>query len=486
MKIFATATLLLAGFALRANATPVDIQVVGPDKAPVTEAQVMVFDYANKKTFVEKTDETGHVHADLSRIEDGRLGDITIAAKGFGVAFSDVRGANLTIKLEREKYVAGEVRDATGQPVEGATVRIYSVTIGNVQHPIFAPLAEAFTARTQGDGSWIIGGLPASTQVVAVLDDAAYVFDVVKTPLSALAISEAPPLTARPGASLVGRVLDEAGRGVAEIEVSTMYISRALGSWHSSKARSDADGFYRVDSLPAGTYAFTVEDALDQRVAKALEKQTLEAGEAQNHDFKLEQALFISGTVVDEATGKPLQDVSVYSSGPHNPRSAAREVKDQTDEKGHYRLPAISGTNWLYLSGKRGYPASNIEVEVSADQNKTVDFALRKGLSLSGTTVDAKGEPLPGVFLFVTSKNGERTGVTSDGQGRWEALGLAAGPLTIQPSAEWDIISPTGDLPKTITTAGGKITFDVLHITLDIPRTSSVEVPIRAIKRQAR
>ena len=72
-----------------------------------------------------------------------------------------------------------------------------------------------------------------------------------------------------------------------------------------------------------------------------------------------------------------------------------------------------------------------------------LDFALQKGVTLTGTTVDAVGKPMPKVFLLINVKSAlvgpdqdaaGGMGVTADDQGRWEIAGwttINAMPFTL-------------------------------------------------------
>lgn len=59
----------------------------------------------------------------------------------------------------------------------------------------------------------------------------------------------------------------------------------------------------------------------------------------------------VTGTVVDEKTGKPLQGVHVMGYGPSRPKSTAMCMGSPTDAQGRYRLRVAPGDNDLYLGG---------------------------------------------------------------------------------------------------------------------------------------
>lgn len=434
-----------------AQADPVEIRVVGPQNQPVAAAQLVVAAFAAHQTWLRQTDASGRVSLEMASLQDKRLGSVVVYARGLGLARAELQKNKNVIHLHQPKVIQGMVRDAAGKPLEGVTVRLRDIVepLGSKEEDNFiysipSELQKAFTTRTQADGRWSIAGVPAQKGVAVALDDPAYVYALAEAPIGLSQTVPIPDLIARSGASIAGRVVDEAGQPVAGIEVFTNVIDHPIIRRQS--AVTGQDGAFQITGLASGNYDVQVEDPSKERVATTLKAVPAREGQTtQAASLLLTAGAVVQGTVTDKATGKPMSEVNISSLGPQG----VSGLRTQTDATGNYQLRLVSGTSRLYFAGPYGYVRRNLDVSVIPMQRKPLNVTLSRGLTLSGTTVNTKGEPMGGVFLFIYATSRQvgpdpqgspPIGVTSDARGHWQALGLAPGQVTIAPEAGWEII----------------------------------------------
>jgi protocatechuate 3,4-dioxygenase beta subunit len=172
----------------------------------------------------------------------------------------------------------------------------------------------------------------------------------------ALAQKEAP-------ASVSGRVTD-GERGVAGVAVVVMYTEPTRRFKPVARARTDAEGRYRVTGVPPGRYQITpvaptyvLQDVSGFTPGKPL---TLSAGEVvEDTDFRVTRGAVITGRVTD-ADGAPViaEPVNVTPADPtqqqqqqRSPFSAADRNDMMTDDRGVYRIYGLAPGRYLVSVG---------------------------------------------------------------------------------------------------------------------------------------
>jgi hypothetical protein len=144
----------------------------------------------------------------------------------------------------------------------------------------------------------------------------------------------------------------------------------------------------------------------------------------------MSEPCFLSGQVVDAATGKPAPGVHMYrlASPPNGGSSDNDEVV--SDEKGHFETKVIAGSNvnfsWQpspdgqYILDGRLDSASlaNMMLQrVTKSQSDLVlKVKLRPMVPLKGSVTDPQGQPVAGALLYVTPESGP---VATNGEGKF-------------------------------------------------------------------
>lgn len=273
------------------------------------------------------------------------------------------------------------------------------------------------------------------------------------------------------GGAISGVITDvETEVPLSDIEVDVFAFD---GSWMAS-ARSDAEGVYRVGGLPAEDYYVhsrpdeylnqlygrtdCLEPCDDWPVVTLGGVVSVTLGKTiSGIDFSLYQGGTISGRLVAEDTGFPMEGIKILV---QNDTGWYLEGVS-TDANGEYRLSALASgryfvlalANELYLDQIYGYGLSlglqheriGSGVDVTLGQNSAgIDFVLQKGGSISGRVTAADGHtPLSDVSLAAYDVMGNAVaGGVADSQGYYEVGGLPNGDYYLGfSSAEQDAYS---------------------------------------------
>jgi len=224
------------------------------------------------------------------------------------------------------------------------------------------------------------------------------------------------------GGSIRGRVVDEQGHGIPEINVV------ALGASIPISGRSDANGYFEVDGLPAGNYTLMYMDrsleyqrAFYYNPVDAPEPTPVKVAVPQTTpvvDVVLEPSGGISGWVTD-TEGNGIAEVMVFAF-PADGRGVPGF--GTTTESGEYTIPGLptgqyhvsfQARNDVYLrmlypdadSRERAVPVSVVTSQTTSGINQV----LPRGIRVFGSVKNASGEPLAGTLVLVIPKEGDET-----------------------------------------------------------------------------
>ena len=234
-------------------------------------------------------------------------------------------------------------------------------------------------------------------------------------------------------ASIAGRVTI-AGKGISDITIvatsATGFDGRASG-----RAKTDQDGNYRIDGLPAGSFRLSpVTQAYAIASAQGVPEmrgQTINVvdGEAVDRiDFKLVRGGVITGRITD-VDGNPVigEQVGVLRNNVRNEPRVFENSRYRTDDRGIYRIFSLAAGEYRISVGQDNpsaissnmgrfgsfyirtfYPGTTRQSEAKVLDLKegaelsNVDFVVGKlsdGFAISGRVVDNTGQPVPGVSV---------------------------------------------------------------------------------------
>ncbi|MDZ7268105.1 MAG: carboxypeptidase regulatory-like domain-containing protein [candidate division KSB1 bacterium] len=217
-------------------------------------------------------------------------------------------------------------------------------------------------------------------------------------------------------------------------------------------ARTDSNGVYLLEGLPAGKY-FVMAEAhgyLNEfwQEAPALEQATAvevpESGEITGIDFTLEQGGAISGRVVASADAMPIPGatVHVWLLGSN------WTTHSQTDRQGNYRVAGLRSGQYVVYAEAKGFKPQFYDgvetrdnakpVSVTApNETSGIDFKLEKLGNLRGAisgtvTAEADGSPIAhAIVLAIPTTPGAPGFAWTDALGQYTVPGLKPGKYIV-------------------------------------------------------
>ena len=324
---------------------------------------------------------------------------------------------SLTITLRRGATVEGRVVSAQGEPVPGAHVGILQQFEGDPMRNMFSMV------ETDGDGHYRLEGVP-----LGPLDLEANHRSHARTvrSLEVQPGSNRLDFTLEGGLEVSGRVLSTTGEPIAGAAIRLRTTGGPGGRMFAQDATSGADGAFRIESVPRGTYQVAAS-----RDGWASSRSETEVVVTEEPVLGLEIFLDRGATITGRVTG--LEFEALAGVQVHGFSTTGDMLMAEVDYRGSYRLgPAGSGT-WTVraaVSGTGEQVTETVEVEEGA-QEVTLDLVFGGGLTLSGT-VTRGGEPLPDIQVQIMGLgNGKFAFATTNFAGAFRASGLEEGDYRV-------------------------------------------------------
>jgi protocatechuate 3,4-dioxygenase beta subunit len=399
---------LLALFAARAEAGSVSGRVLDPTGKPVAGAKVQWGPYrADDEVQLDLT--LGTEPAVLGETATDAEGRFRVVLDKPGVAVtlrvvvsglpsfrfvgpydSSEESSLFDVQMRAASTASGHVVDETGKPVAGARVIAAAnegILDGDSRH-----VAET---RTGADGAFTIADAPEGAR--AVLVRAAGFVPATRVQLEAKTDEK---ISLQHGGSVKGLVLDASGKPAAGVVVTSEDVA----------ARTDAQGNFKMPGVSAGTHR--LQALWKEDYAARLDSVRVKSGEETPATLKLRLGSAISGTVIEEATRKPLSGVHVFAYAATGFGGFARrraERTARTDQRGRFRLSGLSLARYAVAAVSEGYLSAQIAgVNASGQTGPPANLALRKAASIAGKVTDEKGQPVAGASVRITREMGLR------------------------------------------------------------------------------
>ncbi|MEZ4398436.1 MAG: carboxypeptidase-like regulatory domain-containing protein [Kofleriaceae bacterium] len=338
----------------------------------------------------------------------------------------------LDLALVPGGVIEGVVRDrGSGAPVAGARVDVRSEPTGR-----FAGARQRAGTRSGSDGRFRVAGLsPGALRVEAQVDaDGRRTATPTLVPLGIAEQATGIELWVASAPYLAGRVVDEAGRGVAGADVM------ATGPGGVELVKADAAGQFRVFGLEPGRYQLT------GAAAGFLPGPPVEVPYADaNLDgvvVKLVTAPRVVGRVDPAGPAMVRIDVDQPLVG-FSPAAFQMSAGTPTDGDGRFELTTLApGHHTLSAKASDGRRGS-VEVEVPTAGEVTVVIPLAAEGSIAGVVRDQHGTPLVGVGVLVRAAGPVQHTVVVNGEdvsadravtgadGRFLMRGLTAGTYAL-------------------------------------------------------
>lgn len=403
--------------------------------------------------------------------------DVLAVAPGCGMAglhlLAAVEPRRLEIVLAPEASLTGRVVDDQGRPLADTLVK------ANIISALDAPYTGAYNeprtlyfgfsrlaprTRTDADGwfrlpglaranrvslefdhptcvrKWVVAATAEGPQPDIVLQGAAsrttILGDPIKVHTGELAV------TLEKGWQLSGRVtLEGTGEPAAGAWLSPQ---RPNGNWATYGEAADADGRFLFTGLSLPRYRLTISprDATDH-VGRDIDVELPEERGLMRLDVTLPRAVAVTGSVVDEDTGRGIAGVNVgepylLSTLPIHSRPVT------TDDLGRFRIALPAGKRTLHITGPiadyslpprpaLAEPLPTDErftrtLEVIAGQPPAeLRFAVNHGLTVTAIVSDPDGRPLDGAEVWGVDQHIqplEHRSARTDERGRFRMAGF--------------------------------------------------------------
>jgi beta-lactamase regulating signal transducer with metallopeptidase domain len=337
--------------------------------APPVEIARTVTDAEGRYTFTGLEPRRPENH--LDRLDYAVLGfaeDLPI-----GSSFSHFRGDKevVTIRMTREKArLAGKVVDPFGRPLAGATVSLYWLDR--------RPIPGVLSGTTDAKGLFKIDNVAVYKTPDGKAWGNSFLVrhpDYPETTGDVRALPSDVAVALPAGCVVTGTVTDgvsgQPGAGAA-------ITARRVDEWAETVAAADAAGRFRL-VVPEGRYDFLAE-AKDRVCVAVTGRECLAGAKVELPPFKLIGGGFISGRVINTATG---QTVSVTERGDpimlglYGPSQPAGKVISPlrlaaVDRAGRFTLRAAPGENFPYFVNTRG-------VRMAWDTQKQPPVVVKEG-----------------------------------------------------------------------------------------------------------
>lgn len=183
--------------------------------------------------------------------------------------------------------------------------------------------------------------------------------------------------------ALTGRVFDaRSGQGIAQ---AVLTAESTAGATAFFEARTDADGTYRLDGVPEGTYTLAIDaiDGYPETSSPGVEKEVIVDLRATTivEDFPLTAGGVLEGTFT--AAGKPLvNDVFSFSQEFDSPEFGPFTVN--TDHLGGYRLTGLDGHEGIIVASRTrsdgtSQTSTRKKVVIVPGETTTANFSFPEG-----------------------------------------------------------------------------------------------------------
>ncbi|HEX2834709.1 MAG TPA: carboxypeptidase-like regulatory domain-containing protein [Thermoanaerobaculia bacterium] len=421
-----------------------------------------------------------------------RAGELRAAASGHLPRAERVASSGPTFALQPTALLSGSVVDAQGRGIGGVAVEIDEWSGDAVIR--FRPRAEGLASRTitRANGAFRVEVLPRRAHTLKATRDGF-------APATLIVPDKLAPFTSRSGLQLVldegrsafGRIIDdETGEPVASAELRLVRatpksnLPKFLRGVDDSEAEewrafANGDGTFRFEHLPTATFELIAHaNGFAERTISGITiEHSTDIG-----DVALTKGVTLEGTVVDRR-GRAIDGATVAVhppsvagiSGDAALRFAAGEAREtRTSNEGRFTVDSLTpGATFDVTARAPGFVTRTI-ARLELPASEPLQIVLETAARVSGRVVTETGEPVPNATISVRPADAalpaglSGTTTSSDAEGSYELLNLAAGKLALAAAAKGYIAGDT----RIVDVADGQV---LDHIDLQLQRGATIE-----------
>jgi len=305
---------------------------------------------------------------------------LLIASKpgwAFGWTFikGDENTEDATIELYEAKSLSGTVLDTKGKPIQGAYAQAYYVALPGIS---LGMLHGAKVARglTDASGNFCLSDIPKGARLAIRITHPDYSKNHY---INLVAGAQDLTFELAEGGAIEGYLsYDTTGEPAAGITLAAIRSDFAMGV---TLAKTDENGYYRLENLTPGLYSVYLESKLNAWTMVAGKRIFVGEGEtAKAAELKLIKGGWITGKLTDADTGEPFTDEWVVF---NDSSRIIANVGSKTDENGFYRFRSAPGRTAILLKPPSGYAGPQQvcrHVEVAEGETVNADFSFHRKL----------------------------------------------------------------------------------------------------------
>lgn len=332
----------------------------------------------------------------------------------------------VVIRIAQGAKVDVEVTSDTGEPIEGATVKLDDFSEASA-----TTAKNGIASLSPVRPGWV--GVEVSANGYAGASSFGQVGSGGATATLHVKLHK--------GVSVSGRVVDESGKGLAKVEV-------AVGeAWwmpmSSAKATTDDKGDFTFAAIAPGSHTFNAADG-EHAPAKSL-PVTVADRTISGIAITMKQGGSLSGKVIDtKGAAVPYATVRIA------PKSEGGAMEQMTqgrqavaDNKGMFEVHGLPRTKLQARASSEDATSKLADLDLTAKPAaKDISLVLDEVGTIAGTVVDDQGKPVPEVQVtalpdYFAAEQPSLAGLTSattDGAGAFTIKGLPDGSYRLTAS----------------------------------------------------
>jgi protocatechuate 3,4-dioxygenase beta subunit len=362
----------------------------------------------------------------------------------------------VTLTLEAGTWVAFSVQDPEGRALAGVAADLVPnpdargprmvIRMGGGDRRVTERVAQGATDR---EGRALLEGVPAGAMKLH-LTLSGYVSRSVDVEVPQQGV-DAGALVMEPGVTVLGRVVDEHGAGIADAEIRA---GSMLGAFGPAVATSDAAGAFAVPDRPREGETYLVAERGENERSEPVRVALPPPGPV---ELVIRGRRELTGRVVDETTAAPVASAVVSAERTTRMQSGGGGMSfafimsdssgdAETDGEGRFRLPGLAAGEYTLTARAASYRPLEQQVKVpESEAPRPVTLLLKPGLIIRGTVLDPTGRPAPGVVVEASPAARGGRGIAfresaetarSGDDGAFTVAGLEPGQYVLAASAE--------------------------------------------------